>query len=78
MQQHGWSKDCHTEWRKSDREGGILYDIPYIWNLKINDTNEFTKQKEIHRLWEWTYGCQREGWGQGIGHLGKTCTHCYI
>ena len=28
----------------------ILYDILYMWNLKINDTNELTKQKETHRL----------------------------
>ena len=27
---------------KSDREGEISYDIPYMWNLKINDTNELT------------------------------------
>ena len=27
---------------KSDREGEILYDIPYMWNLKRNDTNELT------------------------------------
>ena len=25
---------------KSDQEGKISYDIPYMWNLKINDTNE--------------------------------------
>ena len=25
---------------KSDREGVVSYDIPYIWNLKRNDTNE--------------------------------------
>ena len=35
---------------KSDREGKIAYDIPYMWNLKRNDTNELTKQKETHRL----------------------------
>ena len=29
-------RDCHTEWSKSDREGEILYDIPYMQNLKIN------------------------------------------
>ena len=28
----------------------IPYNIPYIWNLKGNDTNELTKQKETHRL----------------------------
>ena len=32
---------------------------PYMWNLKRNDTNELTKQKETHRLREQTYGCQR-------------------
>ena len=31
---------------KSDREGEILYDIPYMWNLKRNDTNEFTYKTE--------------------------------
>jgi len=39
----------------------ISYDIPYMWNLKRNDTNEFTKQKETHRLIEWAYGCLGEG-----------------
>ena len=34
-------RDCHTEWSKSDR-GEILYNIPYIWNLKRNDTTELT------------------------------------
>ena len=36
----------------------ISYDIPYMWNLKRNDTNNPTKQKETHR--ERTYGCQGE------------------
>ena len=30
---------------KSDREE-ILYDIPYMWNLKRNDVNEFTYKTE--------------------------------
>ena len=30
-------------------------------NLKRNDTNELTKQKETHRLRERTYGCCEEG-----------------
>ena len=41
-------------WVKSDRESEKSYDIPYLWNLKSNDTNELTKQKEIHRLGEQT------------------------
>ena len=40
------SRDCQTEWRKSDREGEISYNIPYRWNLKRNDINELTYQTE--------------------------------
>ena len=28
------TKDSHTEWSKSDKEGQISYDIAYMWNLK--------------------------------------------
>ena len=27
-------RDCHTEWSESDKEGEILHDITYMWNLK--------------------------------------------
>ena len=53
--------ECHTERSKSAREGEISYDTPYMWNLKRNDTNEHTKQKEIHRLRKQAHGCQGEG-----------------
>ena len=33
-------RNCHAEWTKSDRDGETFYDIPYMWNLKGNDTNE--------------------------------------
>ena len=49
-------RECHTEWSQSDR-GEILYDISYMWNVKKNDTNELTKQKETHRLRKGTHGC---------------------
>ena len=39
----------------SYREGEMRYDIPYLQNLKRNDTN--VRQKETHRLRERTYGC---------------------
>ena len=39
-------RDYHAEWNKSDREGEISYDIPYIHNLKRNDTNEFIYETE--------------------------------
>ena len=41
-------RDCHTEWSKSDREGEILYDIPYMWNLKRDDINEHIYKTEIY------------------------------
>ena len=28
------SRDCHTEWSKSDRERQLSYDIACMWNLK--------------------------------------------
>ena len=31
---------------KTDREGEISYDIPYMWNLKRNDTNEHMYKTE--------------------------------
>ena len=38
-------RDCHTERSNSDREE-VSYDIPYVWNLKRNDTNELICQTE--------------------------------
>ena len=46
----------------------MSHDIPYMWNLKRNDTNELTKQKETHRLRKPTHGC----WGEGtVKDFGK-------
>ena len=39
LQQHDEPRHCHTGWSHLDR-GQILYGIPYMWNLKINVTNE--------------------------------------
>ena len=39
-------RECHTELSKSEREREILYDIPYMWNLKRNDTHELTYKAE--------------------------------
>ena len=38
-------RESHTEWSKSDREGEILYDILYTWNLK---RNELEKEMATH------------------------------
>ena len=60
-------RDCHTEWSKSEREGEIPHDIPYMWNLQGNDKNELTyKRGWYSHLREQTYGCQWEEWGEGI------------
>ena len=42
----GGSRECHTERKKSYREAEMSYDVPYIWNLKRNDTNELTYKTE--------------------------------
>ena len=42
-------RECHTKGSKSDR-GEISHDIPYMWNLKRNDTNVLTGKTERLRL----------------------------
>ena len=59
--------ECHTQGSKSERE--ITYDIPDMWTLKRNDTNELIYKTETHRLRRPTYGCQ-EGKGL-VRELGK-------
>ena len=69
-------RDCHSEWSKLEREGKVLYDVPYMWNLKRNDTNELPNQKPTHRLRDQTYSfLGKDGrMGEGTGSLGWTCT----
>ena len=43
----------------SQRRRNIIWHHVHV-NLKRNDTNELTKQKETHRLRKWTHGCQWE------------------
>ena len=62
-------RECHTDWSKSDREGKISNDIPYMWNLKRNDINELTKQREAHRFRKQIYGCQGEGIVRDFGSM---------
>ena len=52
---------CYTGWNKSDG-GEITYGIPYMDNLKINDTKEIIYQKETD-LENKTYGCQGKRMG---------------
>ena len=60
---------CQLSKVKFDREGEILYDIHYIWNLKINDTNELTYKTEAHRLKKQTHRCQEEGIVKDFGKV---------
>ena len=39
-------RDCHTERSKSDRETEILYNIPYMQNLKRTYANEHIYKTE--------------------------------
>ena len=39
----------------------MSYDIPYMWSLERNDTNELTYKTETHSVRERTYDCQGEG-----------------
>ena len=39
-------RECHTECSKSDREGDMLYYIPYMWNLKRSGTDELKYKTE--------------------------------
>ena len=44
-----------------------MYDIPYMWNLKRNDTKMNFLTKQTHRLRERTYGCgEGENGGDGL------------
>ena len=36
----------------SQTEKEVLFDIPSMWNLKRNDTNELTRPKGTHRFHE--------------------------
>ena len=40
-------RDCHPERNKSYREEEMSYGIPFMQNLKRNDTNELIYKTEI-------------------------------
>ena len=68
MQSAGTRMDLeyHVECSQSDR-GEIPYDIPYTRSLKINDTNELTKQRLTDSENELTVGGGEEGIGGDFG-----------
>ena len=53
---------------KSDGEGEMQCDLPYMWNLQRNDPHELlTKQKETNRRGKQTYGCQGDDKSVSLG-----------
>ena len=66
--------DCHTGWRKSEREKQILYNIAYMWNLEkwYRWTYLESRNRDIDvekRLIDTKVG---RGWMGWIGRLGLT------
>lgn len=50
----------------------MSYDIPYMWNLKRNDTNELIKQPDFEdqlMVVKGKGGCQRDSQGVWDGHV---------
>ena len=62
---------------KSDREGEISCDIPYIWDLKRNQTSDYRTETGSH-LGNELMVAGVGGKDGERGSLGWTCTHCYI
>ena len=56
----------YAKWSKPDRERQILYDITYMWNLKINTNELIYKTETDSQMWKITYGYQRGKSGGGI------------
>ena len=59
-------RECHTERNKSDTEGEIFCDIPYMQNLKRHDSNEliYKKTNRLTDLENKLMVTRGEGWGK--------------
>ena len=40
-----FARECHTDRSKSDIEGEMSYDIPYMWNLKMIQMNLLNRNR---------------------------------
>ena len=56
----------------------ILYDIIYMWNLKNNTNELFTKQKQTHKHRKQSCGYQRVRGEREISSMGLTDTRHYV
>ena len=59
FEQHGWSQRI-LYLVKQVRQRQILYDITYMWNLKILQMDLYTKQKQTHGHGKQSFGYLRE------------------
>ena len=57
------TRNSHTKWTKSEREGQIPYDITYMWILKYGTNEPIYKTENTHRHREQTCGWQGGGSG---------------
>ena len=56
---------CHTKWSEWEKEKYCMKSLKCgIWTGMMQA--ELVKQKDTHRLREWIYGFQGEGWREGI------------
>ena len=53
-------KDYHRKWCKPEKDKYHLSPVCEISNMI--QINVIMEQKQIHRHWELTCGCQQEGW----------------
>ena len=70
LQQHmDGPRKYHVQQSQSERERQILYDVIYLWNLKIIQMNLHTKPKQTHKHRKQTYVYQkgRRGKNQEYG-----------
>ena len=75
--QIGATRDYHTKWSKSEREGQISQDITYMWYLKY-DTNEPIYRTEIDSQTQRTDWCLPRGRGLGRGGVSGSVSRCKL
>ena len=71
-------EECPTDGSKSDVEGEMPYDIPYMWNLKMIQMNLLNRNRLTELDHELMVAREKE-WGKGqLGSLGWTWTLCCV
>ena len=64
LQRRGWTRDCHKQWSKSERERQIPYINTHMWNLEKwygwSYLQSRTRDTNIENVWP---PRGKEGWG---------------